>query len=112
MSLADETESGICLFPDLKHETLLNIVHTANQVLLVADALFRQFDLTQAQFNVLFALKYKRIDVTQSSWANGSWLRVRRLRRSWTSLKRRSRHPRGRAGQPSDLSRIIDRARP
>ena len=65
MSLAEELNLDMP-FSDLRHEAMLNIVHTANQLALAGEALFRRFDLTQAQFNVLFALKYKQIELTQS----------------------------------------------
>lgn len=51
---------------DIKHETVLNIVRTANVLSVKGAALFRQHDLTEAQFNVLFALKYKERPWTQS----------------------------------------------
>jgi len=51
---------------DVRHEAVLNIVHTANMLSLKGAALFRHFELTEAQFNVLFALKYKARDWTQS----------------------------------------------
>jgi DNA-binding MarR family transcriptional regulator len=53
-------------FEDLRNEALLSLVHTANQIGLAGASFFRRFDMTEAQFNVLFALKYKEIDVTQS----------------------------------------------
>ena len=53
-------------FEDLRHETMLNVVHTANLLAAVGTVFFRQFDLTEAQFNVLFALKYKMGNLTQS----------------------------------------------
>jgi len=53
-------------FSDVRHEAVLNIVHTANLVASVGAALFRKFDLTEAQFNALFALKNKEREVTQS----------------------------------------------
>lgn len=53
-------------FADLRHETVLNVVHTANQFSLAGAALFRRFGLTEAQFNVLFALKHKTRELTQS----------------------------------------------
>jgi len=53
-------------FEDLRHEAVLNVVHTANLFSSTGAALFRRYDLTEAQFNVLFALKYKRRDLTQS----------------------------------------------
>ena len=53
-------------FEDLRHETMLNIVHTANLFTIVGQPLFRRFDLTEAQFNLLFALKFKTRELTQS----------------------------------------------
>lgn len=51
---------------DLRHAAVINIVRTANLFGAVGAALFRQYDLTEAQFNVLFSLKYKERNVTQS----------------------------------------------
>jgi MarR family 2-MHQ and catechol resistance regulon transcriptional repressor len=51
---------------DVRHEAVLNIVRTANILSQKGAALFRMFDLTEAQFNVLFALKYKEREWTQS----------------------------------------------
>jgi MarR family transcriptional regulator, 2-MHQ and catechol-resistance regulon repressor len=51
---------------DIKHELVLNIVRTATVMAIKGEALFRRFDLTEAQFNVLFALKYKNSEWTQS----------------------------------------------
>jgi MarR family 2-MHQ and catechol resistance regulon transcriptional repressor len=51
---------------DVKHETVLNIVRTANVLSVKGAGLFRKHDLTEAQFNVLFALKYKERPWTQS----------------------------------------------
>ncbi len=51
---------------DIRHELVLNIVRTANLMGLKAGTIFRQYDLTEAQFNVLFSLKYKERDWTQS----------------------------------------------
>lgn len=65
MSLAAELNLDIP-FSDLRHETVLNIVHTANTLAALGARLFRRFDLTEAQFNVLFSLKYKNIKITQS----------------------------------------------
>lgn len=62
-------EKELCLdqpFKDIRHEAVLNIVRTANLLAGVGARLFREFDLTEAQFNVLFSLKYKGQDVTQS----------------------------------------------
>jgi MarR family 2-MHQ and catechol resistance regulon transcriptional repressor len=51
---------------DIRHEALLNILHTANLLHAKGAQLFRRYGLTEAQFNVLFALKYKRSSWTQS----------------------------------------------
>ena len=53
-------------FADKRHETVLNIVHTANTLLNVGADFFRQAGLTHAQFNVLFALKHKSRPLTQT----------------------------------------------
>ena len=53
-------------FKDIRHEAVLNIVRTANLLAARAAQLFRQFDLTEAQFNVLFALKFADGDITQA----------------------------------------------
>lgn len=53
-------------FTDLRHEALLNIMLTANLFSTAGAKLFRHFDLTEAQFNVLFALKYKKGHITQA----------------------------------------------
>lgn len=65
MSLKDEL--GLQTpFKDLRHETVLNIVRTANHLSAAAAQLFRRFDLTEAQFNVLFALKFADGAITQA----------------------------------------------
>ncbi len=51
---------------DVRHELILNIVRTSNLIAIKGAALFRRYDLTEAQFNVLFALKYKEHEWTQS----------------------------------------------
>jgi MarR family transcriptional regulator, 2-MHQ and catechol-resistance regulon repressor len=51
---------------DVYHETALNIVRTAGVLSSAAAELFRRHGLTEAQFNVLFALKYNPRDITQS----------------------------------------------
>ncbi len=51
---------------DLRHETLLNIVRTVAVLSIKGETFFRKYDLTEAQFNVLFALKYKKRKWTQS----------------------------------------------
>ena len=45
-------------FKDLLHEALLNIVRTADVLSQAGEVLFRKHDLTEAQFNVIFSLKY------------------------------------------------------
>jgi len=51
---------------DLRHETLLNIVRTVSVLSVKGEAFFRKYGITEAQFNVLFALKYKKKKWTQS----------------------------------------------
>ena len=65
MSLAKELNLDVP-FKDICHEAVLNIVRTANMLTTAADQLFRQHDLTEAQFNVLFSLKYNPRHVTQT----------------------------------------------
>ena len=65
MSLFDELNLDKP-FSDLMHEAVLNVVHTANLLSSLGGRLFRGFGLTEAQFNVLFALKHKTREVTQS----------------------------------------------
>lgn len=65
MSLSKELELEQPL-EDIKHETLLNIVRTTAMLSLRGEEFFRRYGLTEAQFNVLFALKYKKTKWTQS----------------------------------------------
>ena len=51
---------------DIQHEAVLSIVRTAVLLSLKGSDLFRKFGLTEAQFNVLFSLKYKETAWTQS----------------------------------------------
>ena len=53
-------------FQDMRHETVLNLVRTATLLSARATQLFRRFDLTEAQFNVLFALKFSNGRITQA----------------------------------------------
>jgi len=53
-------------FKDIRHEAVLNVVRTANLISTKASQLFRRFDLTEAQFNVLFALKFSGGNITQA----------------------------------------------
>ena len=53
-------------FQDMRHETVLNLVRTATLLSARATQLFRRFDLTEAQFNVLFALKFSTGRITQA----------------------------------------------
>jgi len=46
-------------FEDFRHEAMLGIVRTATLAAVLAGKMLRRFDLTEAQFNVLFALRYK-----------------------------------------------------
>lgn len=65
MSLQDEL--GLQQpFKDQRHETVLSIVRTANLISAIGGQLFREFGLTEAQFNVLFALKFTTGDITQA----------------------------------------------
>jgi DNA-binding MarR family transcriptional regulator len=52
-------------FEDICHEAMLGIVRTSTLASIVAGKILRQFGLTEAQFNVLFALKYKTRALTQ-----------------------------------------------
>ncbi|MCX8065494.1 MAG: MarR family transcriptional regulator [Candidatus Hydrogenedentes bacterium] len=65
MSLSKELELEQPL-QDIRHETLLNVVRTATMLSLRGEEFFRKYGLTEAQFNVLFALKYKKTKWTQS----------------------------------------------
>ncbi|GMW00256.1 MAG: hypothetical protein AMXMBFR84_13940 [Candidatus Hydrogenedentota bacterium] len=51
---------------DIRHEAVLNIVRTAAVMSNTGALLFRRFGLTEAQFNVLFSLKFNPTKVTQS----------------------------------------------
>ena len=53
-------------FDDLCHEAVLNVIRTATLLSSVGAELFREFGLTEAQFNVLMALKYRDRELTQS----------------------------------------------
>jgi MarR family 2-MHQ and catechol resistance regulon transcriptional repressor len=53
-------------FQDFRHEAVLNIIHTAGILSSTGSVLMRRFGLTGAQFNVLFALKFKTRAITQS----------------------------------------------
>lgn len=53
-------------FRDPYHEAVLSIVRTGSILTNAGEQLFRRFDLTEAQFNVLFSLKYNPRNVTQS----------------------------------------------
>ncbi len=53
-------------FIDIRHEAVLNIVRTSNLLSLRAAQIFRGFDLTEAQFNVLFSLHFTKGNVTQA----------------------------------------------
>ena len=66
MSLSAELHLDIPI-SDLRHEAILNIIHTANLIAAAGAAFFRRYDLTEAQFNVLFSLKHKNCELTQSA---------------------------------------------
>jgi DNA-binding MarR family transcriptional regulator len=62
-----QQELGLDLpIEDLSHEAVLSVVRTATIFSQVAAGLFRRYQLTEAQFNVLFSLKYRDRDVTQA----------------------------------------------
>jgi MarR family 2-MHQ and catechol resistance regulon transcriptional repressor len=65
MQLGDELDLDMP-FKDLLHEALLNIVRTADVLSKAGEELFRHHDLTEAQFNVIFSLKYSGRKMTQS----------------------------------------------
>ena len=52
-------------FKDIRHEAVLNVVRTATLLSHRAASLFRRSGLTEAQFNVLFSLKFSEGEVTQ-----------------------------------------------
>lgn len=51
---------------DFRHEVVLNIVRTSSVMSSAGAEIFRRHGLTEAQFNALFALKYKQRPWTQS----------------------------------------------
>jgi MarR family 2-MHQ and catechol resistance regulon transcriptional repressor len=53
-------------FKDVLHEALLNIVRTGDVLSKAGEDFFRRYGLTEAQFNVIFSLKYSGRKVTQS----------------------------------------------
>ena len=53
-------------FENIRHEAVLNILHTAGLLNSLGAALCRRFGLTEAQFNVLYALRYKQGVITQT----------------------------------------------
>jgi hypothetical protein len=63
---------------DPKHEAVLNVVRTASLLSLKGSDLFRKFGLTEAQFNVLFSLKYK--ENVWTNWRARVWLPATRWR--------------------------------
>ncbi|HOQ90245.1 MAG TPA: MarR family transcriptional regulator [Candidatus Hydrogenedentes bacterium] len=65
MSLNKELELEQPL-QDVRHELTLNIVRTATLMAIEGERLFRRYGLTEAQFNALFALKYKTRPWSQS----------------------------------------------
>lgn len=65
MSLSVELNLDVPI-SDLRHETLLNILHTAGRLSQRGQPLFRRYDLTEAQFNVLFCLRHAKVNLTQS----------------------------------------------
>lgn len=53
-------------FKDRRHEAIVSVVRTAHALTAAGAALFREFGLTEAQFNVLFVLKHRERELTQS----------------------------------------------
>ena len=51
---------------DIRHEAILSVVRTSNVLSQQVMTLFRRFGLTEAQFNVLFVLRYKQRNLTQA----------------------------------------------
>lgn len=66
MSLSAELHLDIPI-SDLRHEAILNVIHTANLIAAAGAVFFRRYDLTEAQFNALFSLKHKNCELTQSA---------------------------------------------
>ncbi|HNZ17364.1 MAG TPA: MarR family transcriptional regulator [Candidatus Hydrogenedentes bacterium] len=64
MALQNELDLDLP-FDDIRHEAMLGILRTATLASILAGKMLRQFGLTEAQFNVLFALKYKTRAITQ-----------------------------------------------
>jgi MarR family 2-MHQ and catechol resistance regulon transcriptional repressor len=65
MSLQTELELDTP-FKDVYHEAVLGILRTANLLSLVGAGILRDAGITDAQFNVLLALKYKKRTLTQT----------------------------------------------
>ncbi len=62
-----ESESSFEVpFQDRRHEAIVSVVRTAHALSAAGAALFREFGLTEAQFNVLFLLKHRERELTQS----------------------------------------------
>lgn len=60
-------ELGLTIpFEDVRHVAILNIIRTTAVLSAAGAALFRRFDITEAQFNVLFLLKYVPKPIIQS----------------------------------------------
>ena len=51
---------------DIRQEAWLNLVRTATLISAAGARIFREFGLTEAQFNVLMLLKYKERELTQT----------------------------------------------
>jgi MarR family 2-MHQ and catechol resistance regulon transcriptional repressor len=64
MSLAKELKMND-EFDSLQHEALLNIVRTAQVLAKHGQVFFQQYDLTEAQYNVLIVLKLEGRHLTQ-----------------------------------------------
>ena len=62
MSLQKEIKQHI---NSVRHEALLNIVHTANCMDKVSSRFFGKFDITEAQYNVMIVIKLERRNLAQ-----------------------------------------------
>ena len=65
MSLSEELDLDTPM-QDRMHEAVLSVVLTGTMLTQAGTAFFREYDLTEAQFNVLFALHYADHALTQT----------------------------------------------
>jgi len=62
MSLENEIKQEIKSF---RHEALLNIVHTHNQLAKFSRLFFKKFRMTEAQYNIMIIIKLEKGKLTQ-----------------------------------------------